>query len=144
MLPTSVPLLIFPFALYNIVMFFMPEFLWNNEIWRVHMISGGEWAITPGDAIVAASVLILMIALLRSARHSGRRTILDHVLSMLLFVGMLIEFLTVRAVVSSTFFLLLVVSFVDVAAGFSISIRAAIARRDILLDEAGGGGGAGA
>jgi hypothetical protein len=140
MFRNSVPLLIFPFALYNIVVFFMPEFSWNNEIWHVYMISGGEWAITPRDVIVSSSVLILLIDMLRSARHSGRRTILDHVLSMILFVGMLIEFMAVKSVVSSTFFLLLFISFVDVAGGFAVSIRAAVARRDILLNETGGGG----
>jgi hypothetical protein len=139
-----VPLLILPFALYNIVAVFMPGFSWNNEIWHVYMISGGEWAITPGDAIVAAAVLILLIDMLKWARRAGQSTIVDLVLSMVLFVAMLILFMTVKAVVSSTFFLLLVISFVDVAGGFSISIRAAVARRDVLLDEAGGGGGAGA
>ena len=140
MFRAGVPLLIFPFALYSILVFFMPGFSWNNEIWHVYMISGGDWGITPGDAIVAGSIVILLIDMLKSARRSGRRTILDHVLSMILFVGMLILFMTVRVVVSSTFFLLLVISFVDVAGGFAVSIRAAAARRDILLDEAGGGG----
>jgi hypothetical protein len=42
----------FPFARYNIVVFFMPAFSWNNEIWRVYMISGGEWSITPGDGLL--------------------------------------------------------------------------------------------
>src|SRR5258708_39410937 len=83
---------------------------------------------------------MLLIDRLKSARRTGRRTILDNVLSMVLFVGMLIEFMTVKAVVSSTFFLLLVISFVDVAASFGVSVRAAVARRDVLLDEAGGGG----
>jgi len=140
MSPLRVPLLVLPFAIYNLIVFLIPGFSWNNEIWHVYMISGGEWAITPSDAIVGASVLILLIDMLKSARRSGRFTILDHVLSMILFVGMLIEFMTVKAVVSSTFFLLLVISFVDVAGGFAVSIRAAAARRDILLDEAGGGG----
>jgi hypothetical protein len=140
MFPVGAPLLLVPFALYNILMFFMPAFSWNNEIWHVYMISGGEWGITPGDAIVAGSVLILLFDMLRSARRAGRRTISAHVLAMILFVGMLIEFMTVKAVVSSTFFLLLVVSFVDVAGGFAVSIRAAVARRDILVDETGGGG----
>jgi hypothetical protein len=138
----GVPLLLVPFAIYNILVFLMPAFAWNNEIWRIYMISGGEWGITPGDLIVAGSVLILLIDMLKSARREGRRTSADHVLSMILFVGMLIEFMTVKAVVSSTFFLLLVISFVDVAGGFVVSIRAAVARRDILLDEAGGGAGA--
>jgi hypothetical protein len=143
MFRNSVPLLIFPFALYNIIVFFMPGFSWNNEIWHVYMISGGEWTIAPGDAIVAGSVVILLIDMLRSARHSGRRTILDHVLSMILFVGMLVEFMAIKAVVSSTFFLLLVISFVDVAGGFAVSIRAAVARRDVLMSETGGGGAGG-
>ena len=140
MFPVGVPLLIVPFALYNIVVFLTPGFSWNHEIWRVYMISGGEWGITPSDAIVAGSVVILLIDMLKSARRTGRRTILDNVLSMVLFVGMLIEFMTVKAVVSSTFFLLLVISFVDVAASFGVSVRAAVARRDVLLDDAGGGG----
>jgi hypothetical protein len=143
MFRNSVPLLILPFALYNIVAFLMPGFSWNNEIWHVYMISGGEWAITPGDVIIAGSVLILLVDMLRSARHSGRRTILAHVLSMILFVGMLILFMAVKAVVSSTFFLLLVISFVDVAGGFAVSIRAAVARRDVLMTETGGGGAGG-
>jgi hypothetical protein len=139
-MPIGVPLLIFPFAIYNLVVLLMPGFSWNKEIWHVYMISGGEWGITASDVIIAGSVVILLIDMLKSARRSGRRTIVDHVLSMILFVGMLIEFMTVKAVVSSTFFLLLVISFVDVAGGFAVSIRAAAARRDILLDEAGGGG----
>jgi hypothetical protein len=142
MFPIGLPLLIIPFAIYNILAFLMPAFSWNDEIWHVYMISGGEWGITPGDVIIAGSVVILLIDMLKSARRTGRRNIVDHVLSMILFVGMLIEFMTIKAVVSGTFFLLLVISFVDVAGGFAVSIRAAIARRDILLDETGGGAGA--
>jgi hypothetical protein len=142
MFPVSVPLLIVPFTLYNIVVSLLPGFSWNNEIWRIYMISGGEWGITPGDMMIAGSVVILLVDMLKSARRTGRRTIIDHVLSMILFVGMLIEFMTVKAVVSGTFFLLLVVSFVDVAGGFAVSIRATAARSDVLLDETGGGAGA--
>jgi hypothetical protein len=40
MFRNSVPLLILPFALYNIVMFLLPDFSWKNEIWHVYMISG--------------------------------------------------------------------------------------------------------
>ncbi len=140
MFPAALPLLIIPFALYNILVFSIPEFSWDHEIWQVHMISGGAWPITPGNAIVAGSVLILLVELLRAAHRASRRTITDHVLSMILFVVMLVEFMAVKQVSSATFFLLLVVSFVDVAAGFSVSIRTA--RRDVLFDNAGGGAGA--
>jgi hypothetical protein len=72
-------------------------------------MSGGEWGITPGDLMIAGAIVILLIEMLKAAQMS-RRTIIDHLLSMILFVGMLIEFLMVRQVASTTFFLLLVIS----------------------------------
>jgi hypothetical protein len=127
----GVPLLIFSFAVYNILVFLMPGFAWNNEIVHFRMMSGGEWGITPGDIMIAISIAILLIEMLKSARMS-RRTIIDHLLSMILFVGMLVEFLLVKEVASTTFFLLLVISFVDVAGGFAVSVRAA--QRDISVN----------
>jgi len=139
MFPVGLPLLLFPFALYNILVFLTPGFAWDHEIWNVHMMSGGDWPITPAVAVVAGSVPILLVEMLRAARRAGRRTIMDHVLSMILFVAMLVEFMTVKGVASATFFLLLVISFADVAAGFAVSVGTA--RRDVVLDEVGGGGG---
>jgi hypothetical protein len=133
MFALGVPLLIFPFAIYNILVFLMPGFSWNGEFWHFRMTSGGEWGITAGDLMIAGSIVILLIEVLKAARMS-RRTIIDHLLSMMLFVGMLVEFLMVRQVASTTFFLLLVISFVDVAGGFAVSIRAA--QRDISVDAA--------
>jgi hypothetical protein len=140
MFPVGLPLLLVPFALYNFLAFFKPEFAWNHELWRVHMVSGADWTVTPAVAIIAGSVIILLIEMLRAARRASRRTIMGHVLSMILFVAMLVEFMTLKWVASATFFLLLVISFVDVAAGFAVSIRAA--RRDVLLDDLGRGAGA--
>jgi hypothetical protein len=124
----GVPLLILPFAIYNIVVFLLPGFSWTTEIVRFPLASGGDFAITAGDLMIAGSILILLVEMLKAARLS-RRSVIDHLLSMILFVGMLIEFLLVKQVASSTFFLLLVISFVDVMGGFSISVRAA--QRDI-------------
>jgi hypothetical protein len=138
MFPVGLPLLLIPFALYNILVFVTPGVAWDHEIWRVHMMSGGDWSITPAVAVVGGAVLILLVEMLRAARRAGRRTIVDQVLSMILFVAMLVEFMTVKGVASATFFLLLVVSFADVAGGFAISVGTA--RRDVVLDEVGGGG----
>jgi hypothetical protein len=128
----GVPLLIFPFAVYNILVFLMPGFKWNEEAWHFRMMSGGEWGITPGDVMIAASIVILLIEMLKAARMS-RRTIIDHLLSMILFIGMLVEFLLVKQVASTTFFLLLVISFVEVAGGMAVSVRAA--QRDVTVNE---------
>jgi hypothetical protein len=130
----GIPLLLFPFAVYNIVAFLLPGFSWSMEVFHFTLASGGDVAVTAGDLIVAGSVFILLIELLKSARLS-RRSIVDHMLSMVLFVLMLIEFLLVRQAATSTFLLLLVISFVDVTGGFAISIRAA--QRDISFNGAG-------
>jgi len=127
----GVPLLIFPFAIYNILVFLMPTFSWTNELWHFRMMSGGEWGITAGDLMIAGSIVILLIEMVKSARLS-RRSFVDHFLSMILFVGMLVEFLMVKQVDSITFFLLLVISFVDVTGGFAVGLRAA--QRDISVE----------
>jgi hypothetical protein len=53
-------------------------------------------------------------------------------LSMVVFVAFLIEFLLVGAAASSVFFLLGVMSLIDVVAGFSVSITSA--GRDVTVD----------
>jgi hypothetical protein len=118
------PLLIIPFAIYNIVTFIMamPDTIWTTDAASVPMTSGQIWTLTWEDIIIAGSIILLWIEVIKSTRI-GVRAIVDHVLSMLLFVAMLVEFLLVRAAGTSTFFLMLVIAMVDVLAGFIISIR---------------------
>jgi hypothetical protein len=118
------PLLIIPFAIYNIVTFIMamPDTIWTTDATSITMTSGQVWTLTWEDIIIAGSIILLWIEVIKSTRI-GVRAIVDHVLSMLLFVAMLVEFLLVRAAGTSTFFLMLVIAMVDVLAGFIISIR---------------------
>ncbi len=120
----GVPLLIFPFTIYNIVEFMLPGFDWSMEVLRFQLPSGAETAMTAGDAMVAGSILLLILEMLKAARMSSRG-FMDHLLSMMLFAAMVSEFLLVKQVASTTFLLLLVVSFVDVMGGFAIGGRAA-------------------
>jgi hypothetical protein len=129
------PLLIIPFAIYNIVAFILsqPDTIWTTEATSVSMMSGQVWTLTWEDIIVAGSIILLWIEVIKSTRI-GVRAIIDHVLSMILFVGMLIEFLLVKAAGTSTFFLLLIISLVDVLAGFIISIRSS--QRQVEVENA--------
>ena len=129
----GVPLLIFSFAIYNIVAFLMHGFSWSMEVVQFRLASGGMIVINPSDLIVGGSILILLIEMVKAARLS-RRSVVDHILSMVLFVLMLIEFLLVPEAGTATFLLLLVISFVDVTGGFAVSIRAA--QRDISFSGA--------
>jgi len=62
------------------------------------------------------------------------RTIIVHMLSAVLFAVCLVEFLLVKEAATSTFFILLTICFVDMLAGFTISIRTA--QRNIEFDTA--------
>jgi hypothetical protein len=124
------PLLLISFAIYNIVAFVMP-LDWSAALTHVHMVSGGDWSMSAGDMLIALSILLLSGEVLKSTRI-GIRTVVDHALSLLLFLAMLVEFLLVRQAASATFFLMLVISFVDVLGGFAVTLRSA--QRDLTVE----------
>jgi hypothetical protein len=125
------PLLLIPFAIYNMFAFLMPDVAWSSEVMRLHMVSGVDWSMTLSDVLIAFAILLLFVEVLKSTRLSSR-TIVDHLLSTVLFIGMLVEFLLVKQAATGTFFLLLVASFVDVVGGFTVTIRTA--QRDVAID----------
>jgi hypothetical protein len=125
------PLLLIPFAIYNIVAFLMPGVSWVSPLTSVHMVSGGDWSMSAGDMLVTLAILLLTGEVLKSTRI-GIRTVVDHALSLVLFLAMLVEFLLVKQAASGTFFLLLVISFVDVLGGFAVTLRSA--QRDLTVE----------
>jgi hypothetical protein len=125
------PLLILPFAIYNMIAFLLPGVGWTEEIAKIHMMSGADWTFTPGELLVAVGIIVLIFEMLKATRLSTR-TIIDHGLSTVIFIGMIVEFLLVQQAATGTFFLLLVISFVDVVGGFTITIRTA--QRDISIE----------
>jgi len=130
----GIPLLIIPFAIYNMVAFLTPGLAWTDTLATIPMVSGATWTITSEDALLTFAILLLFVEIFKASRASANRGIVDHMLSMLVFIAMLIEFLLVAQAATSTFFLLMMISFVDVVGGFAITARAA--RRDIAVDEA--------
>ena len=128
----GIPLLVIPFAVYNMVEFLTPGATWTHQLFSVQMMSGATWTLTVGELLLALSLLILFIELVKASRISAR-SLIDHLLSTLLFIGMLVEFLLVKQAATATFFLLLVISFVDAIGGYTITMRAAT--RNILVDQ---------
>jgi hypothetical protein len=127
------PLLLIPFAVYNMIAFLTPGVGWTTPVATVHMMSGEDWVVTWEDTLLAFAILLLAIEILKSTRM-GTRSIVDHVLAMALFIGMLVEFLLVRQAGTSTFFLLTMIGLVDVLGGFIISIRSS--RRQVEVETA--------
>ncbi len=116
------PLLLIPFAVYNMIAFLTPGVSWTTAVATIHMMSGQDWVLTWEDLLIAFAILLLAVEMLKSTRM-GMRSIIDHVLAMALFIAMLVEFLLVRQAGTSTFFLLMMISLVDVLVGFIVSIR---------------------
>jgi hypothetical protein len=126
------PLLLIPFAIYNMIAFLTPGMSWTDKVATIQLISGQAWTVTPAEIFLAFSIMLLGIEVIKAARM-GLRGLMDHILSMILFVAMLVEFLLVARAGTSTFFLLMTISFVDVLAGFIITARTA--QRDIQIDK---------
>src|SRR3984957_19096157 len=125
------PLLLIPFAIYNMIAFLTPGVGWTTPVATIHMMSGQDWVLTWEDLLLAFSILLLAVEIMKSTRM-GMRSIVDHVLAMALFIVMLVEFLLVQQAGTSTFFLLMVLALVDVIAGFIIGLRSG--RRQIEID----------
>lgn len=100
----------------------------GRALFYIPMTSGGAWPLSLGDLIMAGSLVVLFIELLKSTT-SQKVAIINHSLSMILFVVCLIEFLLLPGFATSTFFLLTLMVLLDVLAGFIVTIVSA--RRDI-------------
>jgi len=126
------PLLVIPFAIYNIVAFFMPV-SWSAPLTHVTLMSGAEWTMSAGDILVALTALLLIVEVVKSAR-AGARSFVDHGLAWLLFLGMSAEFVWVAQAASATFFLMLVIAFVEAVIGVGMSVRFRTQRRDLVIE----------
>jgi hypothetical protein len=124
------PLLLVPFAVYNIIAFLTPGVAWTSPVTTVHMMSGQDWVLTWEDVLIALGIVLLWIEIIKSTRV-GMRSVMDHILAMALFIVMLVEFLLVPQAGTSAFFLLMVIALVDVLAGFIIGMRSG--RRQVEL-----------
>jgi hypothetical protein len=126
----AIPLLLIPFALYNMIAFLL-NLTFGETLFGLPLISGARVSVTTGDALVVTGVLLLYVEIVKATRL-GSKAIIDHVLSLVLLIGMALEFLTVQRAATGTFLVLTVLSFVDVIGGFSITIRTA--QRDVAFE----------
>lgn len=116
------PLLLIPFAIYNIFVFLMPGVAFTTPVIDVRLMSGATWAPTFGDALLALGALLLLIEVIKAARP-GARYLMDHLLSLILLGAAVAEFVLLAPFATSTFFLLTVLMAVEFLAGVSFGIR---------------------
>ncbi len=130
----AIPLMLIPFILYNMAMLGLMGSggidALNNQIISLDMMSGKTWTMSLGDLLIVASLIALFFEILKSTRRSSF-AVLDHLFSMLLFIGFLVEFLLVGDAATQIFFIIMMIAFIDVIAGFTISIKSA--SRDVSI-----------
>jgi hypothetical protein len=126
------PLLIIPFVIYNVVALFSggTPAVWSNQLFTIPMVSGIQWSLTAGDLMLVLGLACLFFEVLKST-NTGRASVLEHMLSTLVFVIFLVEFLLVGFCASSVFFILMMMAIFDVVAGFTVSITSA--GRDVTM-----------
>ncbi|MDP1617215.1 hypothetical protein [Phenylobacterium sp.] len=130
------PLLALPVLVYNLIVLtltggFSPvdaHARMGETLFTIRMASNIDWSVSLGDLLLAAALVVLFIELLKSTTSRGV-AIINHALSMILFIICLIQFLLAPAFATSTYFLITVMVLLDVLAGFIVTIVAA--RRDI-------------
>jgi hypothetical protein len=134
------PLLLIPVLIYNIWAFgasvggaegataFVSQLTHPQHPMLVGMASGAQWQVTSGDIFVLLSMILLFVELLKST-STGTAAIFNHALSMLVFIICLVEFLLHPAFATTPFFLILVMTLLDVLAGVVVTIISA--RRDV-------------
>lgn len=127
----SIPLTVAPLLVYNILAFSLLGDAggdpWQAPVLTLELVSGARFTLVIGDLMIIAGLALLFVELLKATR-TGVVALTDHILSTLVFIAYLVEFLTVREAATSVFFILMCVTLVDVIAGFSITITGA--RRD--------------
>lgn len=141
------PLLLIPVIIYNLIAFAgggnpvatdaaagvapLVENL-SKTILDLDMISGVTWELTGGEALVLFSIALLFLEILKST-STGTATIMNHAVSLLLFIVCLVEFLMFPNFATSTFFTIMTITLLDVLAGIVVTIVSA--RRDFAVGE---------
>ena len=125
------PLLIIPFAIYNMIAFITPM-EWGTPLWQpVPLKSGSTWTPTLSEAFIVFSLLMLLFEFAKSTKHG--KSFIEHFLALLLAGGAAAEFAMVPQAATSTFLLFVAICFVDLFAGFAAAFRRA--RRTVVVEQ---------
>lgn len=127
----NIPLTLAPLLVYNLQIMGLfgaaPGDPWVQPVLTLSMVSDARFTLLFGDVLIVAALVCLFVEIVKATRTSSP-TIVDHAMSLAVFVVHLVEFLTVAGAATSVFFILMMIALIDVVGGFTITIRGA--RRD--------------
>lgn len=105
----------------------------EGRLFAFFLPSADDFRLSIGEGLIAATAVLLFVELVNST-NANTSALLNHGLSMLLFLLCAALFLFMPRFGTGTFFVMTVLVFIDVIAGYSISILRA--RRDLTVERA--------
>jgi hypothetical protein len=127
----AIPVIVLAFILYNIVVLIGgssdPGAIMARTVLSIPLV-GRKVTVSWGDVMMAITLALLFVEILK-ATYTSTTSLVDHGLSMLVFVACLIQFLLFQSAATGTFLNITLAALIDVVAGYTIGIR--VARRDI-------------
>lgn len=97
---------------------------------QVRLPSGVVWNVATADVLLIVALALLFVEIVSASSRTA--SIVNHGLSLLVFLVCVVEFLLVPGCGTTTFLLITLMTLIDVIGGYSISIRAA--RRDLSVE----------
>lgn len=122
----SFPLLALIVAVYSLFALLAPGWLEAVQF-ELPLLSGVPLPFQGGDLLLVLGLILLCVEVYR-ATSSSTGAILNHVLSLVVFIIALIELLVMPRMANMTFFLIVLMTLSDVVAGFTVTISSS--RRD--------------
>lgn len=124
----------FPFMVLAVIAYAVPVAITGvplaREVLAFALPSGERFAMTVSELLLAVSTIVLFFEIM-NATSAKSSSILNHGLSMLVFIACFVIFLLIPGFGTGTFLIITLMALVDVVAGYSISILTA--RRDMTF-----------
>ena len=128
---SSLPLMAIVIVAYNIMALVTGPSMETTLI-DAQLLSGAVWSMKVSDLLLVSALGLLFLELIGSTK-TNTSSVINHGLSLVVFIGALIEFIVLPEFGTSTFFLITMFALLDVVAGFTVTI--ATARRDSSVGE---------
>jgi hypothetical protein len=130
----ALPIPVFVLLAYNAVVLLGgdPAATLPAIVLRASLVSGAAFTLTTGELLLLMGVVALFIEIVKATRSSMASAV-DHALSALVFAVYLVEFLLVKAAGTGVFLVLTIMSFLDLIAGFTVTLGTA--RRDLTIHQ---------
>jgi hypothetical protein len=129
----SLPLIVLALIMYNVVVMLgggaPAADVLAQKVFTLPLVGRGV-TVTWGDVIIMVTLILLFIEVVKST-YSSSASLVDHALSMIVFVACLVEFLLVANAATGVFLNITLAAMIDVVAGYTIGIR--VARRDLSI-----------